>query len=126
MLGVIISMVASIFGKGTLGSITKNLRGAYRDRLNAKNNVEQRKYDERIAFLESRKALLLKELDSKMTSWIRPAYVLPFVIYNFKIVVWDKVLGWGVTDPLDEKMWYISSAIIGFYFLIRPLEKRNK
>jgi len=78
---------------------------------------------ERLIVLEGRRDILLEETKYKATRWIRPFFAAPFVIYNFKLVVWDAVLGWGVTDPLSDNMWYVEMTIITFYFLGRPVEK---
>ena len=31
---------------------------------------------------------------------IRPLLALPVIIYLWKVIVWDKVLAWGTTDPI--------------------------
>ena len=58
-----------------------------------------------------------------LTSMIRPMFAWPLIIYWGKILLWDKVLGLGVTDRLDGWTEATGSAIIGAYFLMRPLEK---
>ena len=44
-------------------------------------------------------------------------FALPFVIYNAKLVLWDKVLGLGSTDGLSAELFQVELACIGFYFL---------
>lgn len=39
-----------------------------------------------------------------------------FLAYDAKIVVWDKMFGWGVTDPLDPNMWYVHLAVVTGFF----------
>lgn len=73
--------------------------------------------EERISGLEARKAVLVAESGSRLNGFIRAGFALPFVIYNAKLVVWDKVLGWGRTDPLSWELFQIELACIGFYFL---------
>jgi hypothetical protein len=31
---------------------------------------------------------------------IRPLLALPVIVYLWKVIVWDKVLGWGTTDAI--------------------------
>jgi hypothetical protein len=38
-------------------------------------------------------------------------------------VVYDKVLGWGTTDPLDPNMWNVFMAMVVAYFGGRSAEK---
>jgi len=92
-------------------------------KMSAEGESDKLIHDEQIAVLEGRRDILLEETKHSSTRWIRPAFAAPFVIYNLKVIVWDKVLGWGVTDPLSQNMWWIEVTIIGFYFLGRPVEK---
>ena len=75
--------------------------------------------------LEARQAVLISEQGALITRWIRPAFALPFVIYNFKVVVWDKVFGLGTTDGLSTELIQLQMVIFGAYFLTRPFEKRK-
>ena len=60
-----------------------------------------------------------------VTRWIRPAFALPFVIFNFKVIVWDKVLGLGVTADLSPAFWQLQMVVFGAYFLTRGFEKQK-
>ena len=120
MLGWLLSWL----GKGGLAAIGKELNRAYELRLNAKNDHERIEADKQIAQLQARQAVLIVEQGAWITRWIRPAFALPFILYNAKIIVWDKVLGWGVTDPLPPEYWQLQMIVFGAYFLTRPLEKR--
>lgn len=48
---------------------------------------------------------------------MRVLLALPFVLYNAKLVVWDKMLEWGSTDGLSEELFWIECAVISFYFI---------
>jgi hypothetical protein len=56
---------------------------------------------------------------------IRPLFALPFIIYNFKVIVYDKVLGLGITDDLSASYWQLQMVVFGAYFLTRGFEKRK-
>jgi hypothetical protein len=57
------------------------------------------------------------------TALPRPLFAFAFIIYVWKVVVFDKVLGWGTTDPLsgDDSQW--AMIVLTAYFGGRSLEK---
>jgi hypothetical protein len=57
---------------------------------------------------------------------VRPGFALPFVIYNGKLVLWDKVLHWGVTDPLSAELLSLEKTVVQFYFMAMAVEKVSK
>lgn len=48
------------------------------------------------------------------------AYVTLF--YYAKLLIWDKVLGLGTTDPLTGWVLWAANLVIGFYFTKRTAE----
>lgn len=116
-------MVLSWLGGGGIAAIGKQLNAAYQAKLSAKNETERLQADMDIAQLSARQAVLIAEQGSWMTRWIRPAFAAPFVIYDAKIILWDKVLGWGSTDPLSPEFWQLQMIVFGAFFLARPFEK---
>jgi len=82
---------------------------------NAQTEDERIASGERINALNARRDLLLTT--SRFDMWVRAGFALPFVIYNVKLVVWDKVLALGSTDPLSSELFRIEMICIGFYFL---------
>ena len=113
-----------LFGRG-IESIGAQLNRAYETRMKAKNDRERVQAEKEIAHLQARYSVLVAEQGHWMTRWIRPAFALPFVIYDFKVIVWDKVLGWGTTDALAAEFWQLQMIVFGAYFLTRPLEKKK-
>jgi hypothetical protein len=78
------------------------------------------------AEIESRKAqrdVILAERGSWPAAMIRPAFAAPFVIYVWKVVVYDKVLGLGTTDAITGAVGDWAGWIITAYFVSRPIEK---
>ena len=54
-----------------------------------------------LAEVEARKsanAIIIAEHGRWYTAMIRPLLALPVIVYLWKVIVWDKVLGWGTTD----------------------------
>ena len=127
---MIFTAIAGKFGSWLLGggiaAIGQQLRQAQKDRLDARNETERLDADIRIKTLEGQQAVLIAEQGNWVTRWIRPAFALPFVLFNMKVIIWDKMLGWGVTDDLSPQYWQLQMVIFGAYFLTRPFEKRRR
>lgn len=111
--------------KALLGfkGIAEQLATAYAAKTNAQTEQQRIAADERIRHLEAMQAIVVAEQGSWLTRWVRPAFAFPFVVYIWKIVLIDKVLGWGVTDPLSDNLTTILVTIVGAYFITRPFEK---
>ena len=57
------------------------------------------------------------------TALPRPLFAFAFIIYVWKVVVWDKVLGWGTTDALSGEVAQWATVVLTAYFGGRSLEK---
>lgn len=113
--GLLTNKVAqSIFS--SMGDALGRLRDAKTEEERIKASVE-------LGYLEANAKIIQAEQQSKITSWIRPALALPVVIFWFKVIVYDTVLGLGVTPyPGEGVMWYVT-LVPTAYFLVRPFEK---
>lgn len=118
MIGLILKWLSG----GGIAAIGGELRAAYEARLKATNDHEKLMAEETIARLEAQQSILLQEQGRWLTAWVRPAIAAPFVVYIWKLILWDKVLGYGTTDDLSPNLWNMMTVIIGAYFLTRPLE----
>jgi hypothetical protein len=118
MIGIVLKWLTG----GGIAAIGGELRAAYEAKLKATNDSEKLAAEETIARLEAQQSIILAEQGRWLTAWVRPAIALPFVIYIWKLVVYDKVLGWGATDNLSPELWNMMTVIIGAYFLTRPFE----
>ena len=67
--------------------------------------------------------VLIAEQAWWFTAMIRPMIAWPFIIYVWKTVVWDTVLGQGTTPVLQGSLGEWAGIIITAYFVGRPLEK---
>jgi len=106
---------------------------AYKAKLDAENSQDRTAADLAAkaiaAEIEARKsadALIIAEQGRWYTAIIRPLLALPVIIYLWKVIVWDKVLGLGATDPIlgDVAAW--SGMIVTTYVGGRSLEKIAK
>jgi hypothetical protein len=76
--------------------------------------IEQRK---------SANAIVAAEQGRWWTALVRPLLALPVVIYLWKVIVWDKVLALGSTDPLAGDVAQWAGLIVTTYVGGRSLEK---
>jgi hypothetical protein len=126
-------MIATILGwLGNLlgGPFARAALDAYRARLSAENTSEKIAADlaARELSVESReRALSAKVVLAEQGRWYtalpRPLFAGAFIIYAWKVVVWDKVLGLGTTDPLTGDVSQWAMIVLTAYFGGRSLEK---
>lgn len=102
---------------GGISAIGKELRQAHKDRLDAANDSERIAAEVRIKELEAQQSSILQSQRDNVERWVRVGFAAPFILYNMKLVAYDKVLGWGSTDPLSAELTNIQMIVIGGYFL---------
>lgn len=105
----------------TLGKVAARLVDAYAAREQAKTDVDRIAADVTIRQLEARQAVLVAG-----GRWIAPvqaAFAVMFLIYNAKLIIWDKVLGLGTTDPLSPELYWLQGIVVGFIFLQAGVDK---
>jgi len=102
---------------GGFSGIASELRQAHADKLQAQTDEQKLAADVTINQLEARQNALVQGEGAWVSKVVQAAWATPFIIFNFKVIVWDKVLKLGVTDPLGEFERNIGMIIVGFYFL---------
>lgn len=125
----ILRMILDFFG----GSVIEGLINAYKAKLEAAGKQDALATELAVKELEAEisaraeaNKLLIAETGRWYTAMIRPLFALPLIIYFWKTIVWDKVLGWGATDPLTGMIGEWAGLIIIAYFGGRSLEKVAK
>jgi hypothetical protein len=126
------AMVLGWLGNLLGGPFAKAAVDAYRAKLTAENTTEKTVADlaARQIALDQREAeinagVVIAEQGNWVTRSVRPLFALPFILFTWKVVVWDKLLAdWthGSTDALDPKMWGVFMAIVIAYFGGRSAE----
>ena len=126
MVSAVLSWLGSLLG----GPFAKAAVDAYRAKLAAENTSEKIAADlaARELSLEQRERELAKEvLVAEQGRWYtalpRPLFASAFIIYVWKVVVWDKVLGLGTTDALSGEVSQWAVTVLTAYFGGRSLEK---
>lgn len=112
-----IGLILNFLSGGIVGQIGKELNVAYKNKLTAKNNSERVAADKVISTLQARKDVLVAEARGRWNIAFRAFLALPFGLFVWKAVVWDKLLGLGSTDNLGPDLWNLMMVVYGFYFL---------
>lgn len=120
------SWLAGLIG----GPVITGLINAYRAKLDAANTRDRLAADLAAkaieAEIEARKqasAIIVAEQGRWYTAIIRPLLAAPVVLYLWKVIVWDKVLGLGTTDPITGMIADWTGWIITAYVGGRSIEK---
>ena len=124
------SMVLGWLGNLLGGPFAKAAVDAYRARLDAENTSEKiaadlaaRELDVEARERELATQVVIAEQGRWYTALPRPLFAFAFVIYVWKVVVWDKVLGLGTTDALSGDVAQWAMIVLTAYFGGRSLEK---
>jgi hypothetical protein len=97
------------------GGLADQLRRAYQAKLDAQTDADRLAADLAIARLDAR--MESHRIGGRWITLVQIAWALPFVVYNAKLIIWDKMLGLGVTDPLSPELYSLQSVIVGFFFV---------
>ena len=121
-----LAWLASLIG----GPITNGLIEGYKAKLDAANTHERiaadlaaRDIEAEIAARQQASAIIIAEQGRWYTAIIRPLLALPIIIYVWKVIVWDKVLDLGVTEPLTGMVSDWAGTIVTAYVGGRTVEK---
>jgi uncharacterized membrane protein len=126
MLATVLSWLGNLIG----GPFAKAAVDAYRAKLSAENTSEKIAADlaARELSVEQRERelaaqVVIAEQGRWFTALPRPLFAFAFVIYVWKVVVWDKVFGLGSTDGLSGDVAQWAMIVLTAYFGGRSLEK---
>jgi hypothetical protein len=106
------------------------LINTYKAKLDAANTKDRIAADlaakEIEAEIEARKqasAIIVAEQGRWYTAIVRPLLAAPVILYLWKVIVWDKVLGLGTTDPITGMIADWTGMIVTAYVGGRSIEK---
>lgn len=121
------SMLFSFLG----GPVAKALVSAYQAHLTATTTDNQTAADlagKEIAAQTSETNAVTQYRIAEIGHWYEPDKLLGYcvVLYFAKLLVWDKVLGLGVTDGLQGFASVTANLIVSFYFAKRGFENVAK
>jgi len=114
------------------GPLIKAGLDAYGKKLDAGNTADRIAADiamRELAVQEREREVAASVVVAEQGNWftrsIRPLWALPFVVYTWKLIVWDKVLAsWtgGSTDALSGGMENLIITVAAAYFGGRTIE----
>lgn len=109
------------------GPVIKALIDAYQAKLKA-GNVESKIAADlaatEIAAEVTKSSAILQYRIAEIGHWYEPDKLMGYFValYFGKLLVWDKVLGLGSTDPLAGFASVTSNLVVSFYFAKRGFE----
>jgi hypothetical protein len=109
------------------GPVVKGLVDAYNAKLKAGNIDNKIAADlaaSEIAAQVSETTAISQYRIAEIGHWYEPDKLMGYcvAIYFSKLLVWDKVLGLGTTDPLAGFSAMTSNLVVSFYFAKRGFE----
>jgi hypothetical protein len=126
MLFKIGAWLLSFVSSGTVGRILDTFdkrTDAQTEREKVRKDVTIEAIRAEVATQQAGRDILIAEQGRWYTAIIRPLLALPVIIFFWKVLVWDKVLGWGVTDPLTGAAAEWAGTIVTTYVGGRTVEK---
>lgn len=109
----ILSLILNFLG----GGVVQSLADAFKAREQAQTDQARVAADERIQHLQSIRDVQVAEAGSRINAFVRAGFAVPVVLYLGKLILWDKILGWGATDDLSANLWTYVNVVVGFYFI---------
>ena len=100
-----------------ISKITNKIIDLRIQQSNAQTQQDKIRADEEVSKLQAQRDVLIAESGSKINALIRILFAFPCAVYINKLIIYDKVLGWGSTDDLSNNLWWIVTVVIGFYFV---------
>ena len=112
---------------GIAGAIVSGLMNVLPDfiikYMGLKNDALRIQADEIIERRRLQRDVLIPEQGRWYTALIRPMFAWPLAIWWAKVILYDKVLGMGTTDPLTGQVGEWAGLIVGAYFLAEAGER---
>lgn len=109
------------------GPVIKGLIDAYQAKLKAGNTSEKIASDlaaGEIAAQVSETNAIMQYRIAELGRWYEPDKLMGYfvAVYFGKLLIWDKVLGLGSTDPLAGFAAITANLVVSFYFAKRGFE----
>lgn len=129
MFATVLGWLGNLLG----GPFAKAAVDAYRAKLTAENTSEKIAADlaaRELGVEQRERELATQAVMAEQGRWFtalpRPLFAFAFVIYVWKVVVWDRVLGLGSTAALTGDVAQWAMIVLTAYFGGRSIEKVAK
>ena len=99
-----------------LGALKDGLVAAQKQWLDANNDASRLKAEENMAYFKGQIELAVAA--RRYDKWYSVRSLIGYCVVTLvaKLLVWDTVLGWGVTPNPGQLVMWITVTVIGFYF----------
>lgn len=99
-----------------LGALKDGLVAAQKQWLDANNDASRLKAEENMAYFKGQIELAVAA--SRYDKWYSVRSLIGYCVVTLvaKLLIWDTVLGWGVTPNPGQLVMWITVTVIGFYF----------
>lgn len=109
------------------GPVIRGLIDAYKVKLaagNASEKIASETASADIAAQVSEANAIMQYRIAEIGHWYEPDKLMGYfvVVYFGKLLIWDKVLGLGTTDPLAGFAAMTANLVVSFYFAKRGFE----
>ncbi|MCL4743828.1 MAG: hypothetical protein KJZ83_00285 [Burkholderiaceae bacterium] len=122
VVGWVLSFLSGGFVNKVLGILTKVMDNqTAREQLRTQITIEAIRAE--VAAQQAGRDIVIAEQGRWYTAIIRPLLALPVIIYLWKVIVWDIVLGLGTTDPVRGIVAEWAGVIVTTYVGGRSIEK---
>lgn len=110
--------ILNFLGGGIFDKVTDGLLQAQRQHLES----QTKESEQNLKFWQSRMDMAIAT--SQSDKWWSPRTIMGWcaTAYVFKTVVWDSLLGLGVTQYPGEQVTFFVMTIVGFYFASKAAE----
>lgn len=106
--------------------ITREIAQA-RVALEKERNAERRiELEGKVAALNAQQSVLIETQQHFLNRLARFLLTVPIIVILWKLFIWDKVLGWGATDPLGKDLWDVLKVVMGGYFVTLAIDRWRK
>ena len=110
-------VLSLLFGKKGGGGLAAELRKAHEASLKADTDEAKLEAEQKMQLVAMRVEAQTRGAGSRTAKFVRASFALPFAVYVNKIVLYDKVLKLGTTDPLGAFLEGAFLIVLTFYFL---------
>ena len=113
------------------GPIIQGMIDAYKAKLTAETDLDKMRTDLAVQelSLQAKEAELQTQYRiAEIGHWYEPDKLMGYsvAVYLAKLLIWDKVLGWGTTDPLVGWVETTANLVVSFFFAKRGIENAIK
>lgn len=112
----------NLFTGGLVGEVKDGLLRAQQQYLAAEGDKEKLLAEQNMKYWQGRMDLAIA--NSQHGKWWHTINLMGIIsiIYFGKIVVWDTVLGWGVTEDPGDQVTFFVMTVLGFFTASKSVE----